>query len=833
MGPKGYKTVLSKVGASLALALVLCPQVGRSSPFSFSYGGRLADQNDAPIVGPVDLEFKFYPVATGGDPVGISPQVFSQVTLVDGVFQVDFAMLPAELHTVFGLADTWIEVTDKTHHVVYPRQKMAAVPYALKVPVDGTTVTYDGNGLLTTVAGGGVSNSNIADGTINQSKISGLQTALSGKQDAITTSSVVNGGGFASGNQVGMELKPYGAGAGATGELHFNELAANGANYVAFKAPDSLTGNVVFKLPSADGAANTVLATDGSGQLSFRTVPGLGGTVDLTSSVSNTLPVANGGTGATSFMTNGVLFGSGGSALSVTAAAGAYQVLQANGSGVPTFGALDLSQGSSTTNTLPITRGGTGTSSTSQSYVFAGPVGSSGAPSFRALAASDLPVMTGATSGSSGVKGIVPLPVAGDDVKFLRGDASWASVPTPTAAGASGQLQFNNSSAFGGASGLYWDSVNSRLGVGTSSPMVAFDVNGPARALSFSAPGGGTSSEHFGAGSSTSSYNYATAIGNTSTAQGQHSTALGYNSYATGTNSLALGDSATNSGSTDEVAVGTYASTSGGYTVALGGAATSQGGSVALGYGAANTGAYSTAVGMSTQAGADGIALGAYAVAGSSQLVVGSATHPVTKAVFGNGVVSSSPANVTISSPSASGSNIAGSDLILASGYSTGSAPGGMIKFQTSPSGSSGSTANSLATRMVIDGGGNVGIGTAAPSAKLEVQGDIRSNSSFAVLAGGSDKIRLSAATGPTSSGSCAGWGGMNYGGVSGSSYSCTVSFSQAFTAAPICTCSVQQGTAALCTVSSPSASSITVHTFTTSGSATAATVAVHCMGPY
>jgi hypothetical protein len=51
--------------------------------------------------------------------------------------------------------------------------------------------------------------------------------------------------------------------------------------------------------------------------------------------------VAYGGTGQTSFTTNGVLFGNAGNGLQVTGAGTEGQVLQANASGVPTFAMLD------------------------------------------------------------------------------------------------------------------------------------------------------------------------------------------------------------------------------------------------------------------------------------------------------------------------------------------------------------------------------------------------------------------------------------------------------------------------------------------------------------
>ena len=39
-----------------------------------------------------------------------------------------------------------------------------------------------------------------------------------------------------------------------------------------------------------------------------------------------------------------------------------------------------------------------------------------------------IPVMTGATASSDGISGLVPVPVAGDQLKFLRGDGTWVAV---------------------------------------------------------------------------------------------------------------------------------------------------------------------------------------------------------------------------------------------------------------------------------------------------------------------------------------------------------------------------------------------------------------------
>jgi hypothetical protein len=56
-------------------------------------------------------------------------------------------------------------------------------------------------------------------------------------------------------------------------DLRFGEATANGTNYVAFQAPASIAANLTWTLPAADGTANQVLSTNGSGTLSFATPP--------------------------------------------------------------------------------------------------------------------------------------------------------------------------------------------------------------------------------------------------------------------------------------------------------------------------------------------------------------------------------------------------------------------------------------------------------------------------------------------------------------------------------------------------------------------------------
>ena len=65
-----------------------------------------------------------------------------------------------------------------------------------------------------------------------------------------------------------LNINPYGASAGNTGEIRLQELEANGDNYTGIKAPDSLTASVIYTLPTADATVgNQVLASDGAGNL--------------------------------------------------------------------------------------------------------------------------------------------------------------------------------------------------------------------------------------------------------------------------------------------------------------------------------------------------------------------------------------------------------------------------------------------------------------------------------------------------------------------------------------------------------------------------------------
>lgn len=130
-------------------------------------------------------------------------------------------------------------------------------------------------------------------------------------------------------NRVANELKVYPNGA--------SSINGTGGN-----APITVAGNA------------TVIVRAGSTTQWFSEL------TDLTNSATGTLPVGNGGTGAATFTSNGLIYGNGTNALGVTAAGSQYQVLRAGSGGTPAFGSINLDQTSAVTGTLPVGNGGTG-----------------------------------------------------------------------------------------------------------------------------------------------------------------------------------------------------------------------------------------------------------------------------------------------------------------------------------------------------------------------------------------------------------------------------------------------------------------------------------------
>ncbi|RZA26488.1 MAG: hypothetical protein EOP10_03505, partial [Proteobacteria bacterium] len=196
--------------AFIALAL-LSAQIANATPYQLQYGGRMTLTNGQPITGPVNLSVAFYHVQSGG--IIVSNQVFNAVSLTDGVFSIAITLTEAEFEVAFSSAESWIEITDVTHGKVYPRQRYSAVPYAFKIPVDNSTLTYKTNGQLTVTGlnGAALPTSTPASGQV----LKWNGSAWTWAADETTAAGSVNSSSVQDGSLGNVDIAPTAAIAGS------------------------------------------------------------------------------------------------------------------------------------------------------------------------------------------------------------------------------------------------------------------------------------------------------------------------------------------------------------------------------------------------------------------------------------------------------------------------------------------------------------------------------------------------------------------------------------------------------------------------------------------
>lgn len=130
-----------------------------------------------------------------------------------------------------------------------------------------------------------VTSTTLGGGSINLNGGTGLNT---GGDINITA-----GNHSGAGTIGGISVQPSGTAAGETTDLRFLELAANGTNYIGFKAPDLIGANQIWVLPPSDGGDGDVLTTDGAGNTTwdspsvFEVYSGAAQTLNATPAVIN------------------------------------------------------------------------------------------------------------------------------------------------------------------------------------------------------------------------------------------------------------------------------------------------------------------------------------------------------------------------------------------------------------------------------------------------------------------------------------------------------------------------------------------------------------------
>ena len=148
--------------------------------------------------------------------------------------------------------------------------KLTALELGTNLSITGTTLNASSGGIASLAA----DTSPQLGGDLD---VDGNKITSSGNGDIVIDPAGTGGILLKSDN-----IKLEGSGTVTMSSLKFYEATALDGNYVALKAPLSITSDVTWTLPGADGTANQVLKTNGSGTLSFTTV------------VSATNPVTNG-----------------------------------------------------------------------------------------------------------------------------------------------------------------------------------------------------------------------------------------------------------------------------------------------------------------------------------------------------------------------------------------------------------------------------------------------------------------------------------------------------------------------------------------------------------
>ncbi len=277
----------------------------------------------------------------------------------------------------------------------------------LKVNADNTITTEAASTFRTSIGAG------TGNGTVTSVGTTGSVNGITLTGTVTSTGNLTLGGtlsGVSLTSQVTGTLPVANGGTNLTGIAALSVPVANSANVYTTVAPAAgqsvriNAGGTAWEAytPSTGTGSGTVTSVGGTGTVNGITLTGtvtssgnltLGGTlsgVSLSSQVTGTLPVLNGGTGATDAATARANLGAGTGNGTVTGVTGTAPVASSGGT-APAI-SLNANYGD-TLNPYA--------SKTANNFL-AAPNGTAGAPTFRAIVAADIPTLNQNTTGTAG-----------------------------------------------------------------------------------------------------------------------------------------------------------------------------------------------------------------------------------------------------------------------------------------------------------------------------------------------------------------------------------------------------------------------------------------------
>lgn len=237
-------------------------------------------------------------------------------------------------------------------------------------------------------------------------------------------------------------------------------------------------------------------------------------------------------------------------------------------------------------------------------------------------------------------------------------------------------------------------------------------------------------------GSITGTYNLAIGTNNSGLTSGQYNILIGQgagSTVATGLENIGIGVNVDIADVTACTAIGYGATCHGGFNVLIGqgsGVGNSSVANAVLGNQAGSTsmtGSSNTLVGYQSgttlTTGQSNVWLGRGAGdsatnSTSNTFIAGADGFQIGDIYFGNGITDASPSAYTIHGTGGSGSNVAGGNVTISAGISTGSAAGGSFIVKTSPATTSSTSPNTATTQLTIDS-----TGKAAFAAQVSLNG--------------------------------------------------------------------------------------------------------------